>query len=106
MVGLVSQGGRNSVRWVKFCSGPARDPIEHWSGERFLARPRSEGGVEPASKSEPQLGPLGGKPSKRLQPVAPHFVGRQFSAAQTSELFPNTTVFVGCVRDRGPYESR
>src|SRR6195256_458493 len=26
-------------------------------------------------------------------------------AAQASELFPNTTVFVGCVRDRGPHEN-
>ena len=33
-------------------------------------------------------------------------VQRHFSAAQASELFPNTSVFVGCVRDRGPHENR
>src|SRR3979490_2868255 len=41
-------------------------PIELWSGERFIARLELEGGVKPAPKSEPQSGPRGGKPPKRL----------------------------------------
>jgi len=40
--------------------------IELWSGERFIARLELEGGVKPAPKSEPQSGPRGGKPPKRL----------------------------------------